>query len=337
MSQRVTQSDIARHLAIGQKTVSRALGAPGYIAPDTRERVLAAAGELGYRRHSSAAAMRTGCFRNVILLQGKNTAASTLPQGVLHGICDRLAEDDIALTVARYDDEALATDGFLPRALREVSADGLLIKYDINVPAALSEHLERHHLPAVWINSKHESNAVYPDDFGAGQAATQWLLAQGHRHIAYLDAGYAHNPVFHYSRDDRLAGYRAAMHTAGLATREHLTISRSDASEVAEHVARAIEHDRPTALLTYGGGEAAMAVRACALRNWVVGQDVAILSVGSERVFAGLSVTSMVCSDELLGHRSADLLIRRLHSEGASQPSEALPFQLVPGRSASVR
>lgn len=45
----VTIRDLAAHLQVGKSTVQRALSGQGGISPQTRERVLAAAAELGYR------------------------------------------------------------------------------------------------------------------------------------------------------------------------------------------------------------------------------------------------------------------------------------------------
>lgn len=54
--------------------------------------------------------------------------------------------------------------------------------------------------------------AILPDDFGGAQAATEHLLAAGHRRIAFING----EPWFE-SAAARLAGYRAALSAAGIA------------------------------------------------------------------------------------------------------------------------
>lgn len=61
----VTQNDIARHLGINQKSVSIAFGASGRIADVTRERILRAARQLGYRPNHLAAGLRGARTRSV--------------------------------------------------------------------------------------------------------------------------------------------------------------------------------------------------------------------------------------------------------------------------------
>ena len=55
----VTSRDVARLAGVSQMTVSRVLQDNGKVAPQTRERVLAAMREAGYRPHAAARTMRT--------------------------------------------------------------------------------------------------------------------------------------------------------------------------------------------------------------------------------------------------------------------------------------
>ena len=55
---RVTIKSIARDLGLSHMTVSRALSGHGNVHPDTRDKVLARAREVGYVRSSAANAMR---------------------------------------------------------------------------------------------------------------------------------------------------------------------------------------------------------------------------------------------------------------------------------------
>ena len=49
--------DVARRAGVSHQTVSRVLNNPASVRPATRERVLAAIEELGYRRNMAARAM----------------------------------------------------------------------------------------------------------------------------------------------------------------------------------------------------------------------------------------------------------------------------------------
>src|SRR3954451_3713633 len=60
-----TSRDVARRAGVSQSTVSRALAGHASVDDRLRERVLAAAGELGYRPNEAARAMCTSRSGNV--------------------------------------------------------------------------------------------------------------------------------------------------------------------------------------------------------------------------------------------------------------------------------
>ncbi len=82
----ITQADLARQVGVTQKTVSRVFATPDLVAAPTRERVLAAAAQAGYRPHASARAMRNRRSGQVVLLQSFQPSASQLPGQVLDGL-----------------------------------------------------------------------------------------------------------------------------------------------------------------------------------------------------------------------------------------------------------
>ena len=60
-----TSVDVARRAGVSQKTVSRVLNNEPYVSAGVRERVLAAVGELGYRRNQAAATLIRGRSRRI--------------------------------------------------------------------------------------------------------------------------------------------------------------------------------------------------------------------------------------------------------------------------------
>jgi len=59
MARSTTIYDLAKHAGVSPSTVSRTLRGTGYVAPATREAVLRAVRELGYRQHVAAASLGT--------------------------------------------------------------------------------------------------------------------------------------------------------------------------------------------------------------------------------------------------------------------------------------
>ena len=217
----VTLKRIAEHCGLSLQTVGAVLGSRAHLfRPETRERVLRAAAQLGYRRNSAAKAMRSGRFACAALVLSDNPWRSTLFREQVAGMDHALTAAGMHLAHALIPEHDLREHGRVPKILGELMADGLLINYTTGIPPALDRVMAKHHLPAIWMNVRRDRDCVHPDDEGAGRLATEHLLALGHRRIAYVD--YCHatgQPDQHYSAADRQTGYAAAMRAAGLAPR----------------------------------------------------------------------------------------------------------------------
>ncbi|MCP4308746.1 MAG: LacI family transcriptional regulator, partial [bacterium] len=95
-NQGVSIAHLARHLGLSAGTVSRALNGYPDIAGKTRERVVEAAQELGYRPSSNARRLATGVVE---------TVGFVLPELIGHLSDPFLAEmlDSIAIELAEHD------------------------------------------------------------------------------------------------------------------------------------------------------------------------------------------------------------------------------------------
>ena len=87
---RPTMNDVARVAGVSLKSVSRVINDEVGASPDTRERVLAAAAELGYRRNDAAHALRRSDGRSasvgLVLEDVSNPFASVLNRSRARGL-----------------------------------------------------------------------------------------------------------------------------------------------------------------------------------------------------------------------------------------------------------
>lgn len=109
-------TDVARVAGVSHQTVSRVLNDHPKVSPRTRELVLAAISELGYRPNSAARALATGQSQTL----GVITIAGNFfgPSSTLYGVESAAREAGYAVTVVNL----ASTD---PRAMQE-AADRLL-------------------------------------------------------------------------------------------------------------------------------------------------------------------------------------------------------------------
>jgi DNA-binding LacI/PurR family transcriptional regulator len=327
---RISQRDIANKLGISQQAVSFAInGRPG-VNDKTRRRILRTAKEMGYRPNASARAIRQGSFGSVALLLSSHRGRSYMPDGMLDGIHDALAGRDTQLTVTRLPDEKLTDTGYVPRILRELSVDGLLINYTRKIPPALLGLIEDYRLPAVWLNRKHEHDCVYPDDMAMGSAAAEHLLGLGHRRVAYVDWGSPWNQLehAHYSERDRQAGYARTMRDAGLEPwiirRRHAGVGGQELDLLLGRLMQS--GDRPTALLSYAPEESTSAMLAARSLGLDVPGDLSVMTfcIGQARI-GYHQVTAVGMPDSQIGHAAVQMLQTKL-----SHPRRQLQPQAVP-------
>ncbi len=328
----IAQSDIAARLGIGQKTVSRVFGG-GPVSDQTRQRVMAAARELGYRPNAGARAMRTGRTGSVVLLQSTRESASNLPNQVLAGICGVLAEADANLVVVRFDDARLLGPGTLPKALRELTGDGVLMNYDTDVPDGLQDVLAESGLPVVWINVDRPFDAVRPDDHAAGISLARHLIAHGHRRLAWTDLHVRWTGMHHYSRDQRRDGFLAGAREAGA-----MVVDWSPPKAVPDSAAWYAERLAgplaPTAIAGYSELEFFGLLRAASLIGQRVPEHLSLAGVQCGPLI-GAPVTSAEFDLHALGREAATLLLGRIAGE-ARLPTRLIPPTIKPGGTVAV-
>ena len=245
----VPLATIATAAKVSTKTVANVLN-PTYrhlYSPRTVERILTLAAELGYQPNGSARSLVSRRFAAVGLLLSTSAQLSNLPLPLLHGIEEALHQADLNLMVAALPDERLRDPATLPKVLRELLVDGLLIDYNTAVPDVLARHVDSAERPAVWLNALHATNCIRPDDFSAARDLTTAVLAAGHRRIAYIDEVFHRiSGQRHYSKDHRLAGFRAAC-PAGRVLLDDAPIALHERLRTLFRRA-----DRPTAVVCYG-------------------------------------------------------------------------------------
>lgn len=346
-----TLKQIAERTGLSIRTVSRIIGEGSgegaqRHSSSTRGLVLSAARELGYRPNAFAKAVRTGRFGCIAILLSTTPSRSTLPGSLYEGIDDALAEHDLHLTLARVSDEKLKSEEAVPKILREWMADGLLVNYNYDIPAPFLETINDTRIPSVWINTKQEANAVWPDDFAAGKSATEQLLALGHRRIAYA---INENAEGHYSATDRRNGYQAAMAAAGLSPQvlrfptpdipgARTTVVPPDGWEAGSPIWRAEGAPlRPTAVVAYMPYIANFFVFLAATHGLQAPEDFSIVTFSEQRADdSGVLVTSWRIPVYQVGQEAVRMLLSRLASaEHDPQPPVIVPF-LPPESDASV-
>ena len=203
--------DVAAVAGVSYQTVSRVINGHPSVRPTTRELVLAAIEELGFRPNRAARVLRGAPARSVTVLTSNTSLYGY--QAALQGIEEAARAAGFAVGV-RVVDSALQQE-ITAAVKRAVEPGGSLIVIAHDQTGAMALDAVP---PGVPMAAMIETPAVEPgaerpwvwlDDRKAAVQATRYLLSLGHRTVHYL----AIPTSTHTSQ--RQAGWRQALEEAG--------------------------------------------------------------------------------------------------------------------------
>lgn len=333
-----TVYDIAKAAGYSQPTVSDILSGKGSrYRKQTAELVQRTAREMGYRVNVAARTTSSGKFGSVALVMGSMEGRSSLPQPLLSSLQNALDADDLSLVLVRLHEDSLKDASSLPRVVRESATDGMLLDYTHGIPGTLDQLISRHTLPAVWMNTLRETNAVHPNDRDAGRRATQHLLEQGHRRIVYAD--FTHGPDFpipHYSAAHRREGYTAAMIDAGLTPQLWVPTTGRDISspERVSHARQLLQQpNRPTAVVCYSSTVYIPILLAATGLGIEVPRDLSLMSFEDIPIGYLGPGTCMIVPHAQVGTAAVAMLRDRIANPTQKHPSRLIDFSFEAGAS----
>lgn len=211
MSGAVGLRDVAERAGVSMRTVSNVVRGTGRFSTGTRDRVLKAVEELGYRPNAAARRLRTG--RSGVL----SLAVPELTMPYFAELAEHMMRQAAALGCTLL----VECTGGRPEAELEIAlgrtdplVDGVILSPLALDDAAVARRTGR--VPLVLLGERvHRLPCphVMIDNTAAARTATAHLLAAGRRRIAVI----GRQEVPHAATSStRLAGYREALRAAGL-------------------------------------------------------------------------------------------------------------------------
>jgi DNA-binding LacI/PurR family transcriptional regulator len=208
MSKQITSIDVARKAGVSQSTVSRVFSPSANVSDDKRERVMAAALELGYSPNAIARSLTTQQTHIIGLVMADLT--SPFYPYVLDKFLTRLqamGKQVLLFTVAEGGD----IDDMLPLVMQQ-RVDALVIT-SATLSSAMSARCVEMGMPVILFNryvTGSEASSVICDNVGGGRTVADLFLDTGHTRLAYV-AGMQNTST----NTDREAGFRARLDERG--------------------------------------------------------------------------------------------------------------------------
>jgi LacI family transcriptional regulator len=278
--------DVAQAAGVSVTTVSHVLNEVAYarVSPETKERVRAAAAQLGYGPNRLAQALRT---RRTGMLGLLSEDIATTPHAgrIILGADEAARQRGYNLMIINTSASAsLESRTADVGALLERRVDGILYATmyhrAVDLPANLGG------VPSVLVDSVSTSGtipAVVPDEEGGARTAVAALLEAGHTRIGFLN-NTDDVPATHL----RLRGFRAALDGAGLDGGGAWV--ESGPSEVQGGYEAAIRllirRGAPTALFCYNDRMAMGAYRAAAELGLRIPDELSIVGFDDQQLIA---------------------------------------------------
>lgn len=335
-----TIASIAAHMGLSRATVTHVLNGRAEeqrIRPETQRRVLDVARDLGYRANTSARAIRSGRFGNIGLVQ--SLLGQYLPRELLLGLMQAISDKEMHLVLSQVPDGVIDDESYLPHTMRELSVDGVLIYRHVGFSESFLDQIHRLRIPAVFLNTKQEFDAVHPDDLMGGRIATEFLLQLGHERIAYVDSEELIRS--HYSRLDRRTGYELALSAVGKMPWVHTLPQEWKTPEQANidqrvEAARLLlaRDDRPTAVIAYELTEGMAVVHAAHDLRLRIPEDLSVIQFHNridDRYYKPIHTVSNVM--EQMGRESVEMLTERMKNPEVALATRAVPVEILKGAS----
>lgn len=322
--------DVAERAGVSISTVSRVLNDSGPASIKTREAVLSAVSEIGFRPNTIGRTLKTAKSRTIGVLVPslKNPIFADAVQGI-----ERAAERggySILLTSSNYvpEKEVEAVEVFLSNRV-----EGLIVTVADEASSPALDLLRLEGVPFVLVFNPALDpgpSAITIDNQAAACAIVGELIALGHRRIAMIAGRFDASD----RSELRRAGYGQALTEHGLDPGPVVEVG-FDTLDLSQHCTELCASSKaPTALFCSTDMLAIAAIRGLTTLGLRVPNDMSV--AGFDGITVGEciapSLATIVQPAEEMGAQALDHLLERVNGQAAALHL-TLPYRLRPGES----
>lgn len=318
---------VAELAGVSVATVSRTLKMPERVSPPTRDRVLAAVEQAGYRPNLMAVQFRSRKTRNLVVLvpvianvffarviSGIQEAAQAFDYRVL--LCDTLGREEVEVAYAELV-RAHQADGVIQlRAFNPFSdagSDGACMPPMVNA----CEVLDIPPCPTVRLDNR-----------AAAREMTEHLLGLGHRRIGLIK-GPQGSPLTR----ERIAGYEDALKAAGVDTDPALICRGNFTLQAGYDAAGQLlaSPERPTAFFCENDEMAIGAIKRIREAGLRVPDDISVAGFDDIpfAAFCDPPLTTIAQPAEAFGRHAVEMLVAQFEQRFLEATHLVLPHQLI--------
>lgn len=319
----VNIKQLAKALNLSTSTVSRAFRDNSDISKETKEKILSKAKELNYQPNHYASNLREQKSKTIAVIVPE--LANNFFSQAIRGI-ERIARDKgYHILIYATEDDYEKEVSFI-RHLHNGRADGIIMSVsgEANDHTYLNE-LSQNRLPLVFFDRVYEdivTPRVITNDYDSSFAATQHLIKQGCKEIAYLVI----NKNLSIGKF-RMQGYLDALEKHRIPFDDRLVVDCTNSYAKNDAILKRLLLDiKPDGVFTSVERLAFATYYACYDLKVSIPDDLKVIGFSSLEIAPLLnpSLTTITQPATKIGIAAANLLFKMLETPGTVNPSEKI-------------
>ena len=330
-----TIQDVARAAGVTASTVSRYLNGQLKVLPETEAKMLAAISKLGYVPNAAArnlARRRSGVI-GFVVPEISNPYFGAIADYVVEAV----ERHGRLVLLCSHRSQSVKQSSYI-ELLASGTIDGMLylgsFRSNERLAVAIADGL-----PVVVVDEPIAGlppvHTVVMDDYAGGYQATSYLVALGHRQIAFVSG-----PAELGSVQERYRGYCDALRKGGIETEGQVNLAGQFTEQFGMS---ALPHlltpgDAPTAAFVASDYIALGVISAAKAHGVRVPEDLSVVGFDDIRFsqYVQPRLTTIRSPLDRLAHLGVELLFERLQNPQAPARTEVLPVELVIRESAAA-
>ncbi|GAC11795.1 LacI family DNA-binding transcriptional regulator [Paraglaciecola chathamensis] len=313
---------------VSTATVSRTLKMPDMVTARTKEKVMKAVKEAGYRPSWLATSVKTGRTNTIVVLVPN--LINPFFMRIIGGIEQAAQERGFTVLLCDTQGDSKRESDYASMVLTN-RADGL-IQLDHSFPFNEDDAKLAETIPMVSVCERIHSDKKYPvvalDNYAASRALAHHLVSYGHTKFAVIVG-----QVVSQIHKDRLYGLRSVLTEENIEFDEDMIVGQSYSIENGIEGMRQLlaKPNRPSAVICFNDDIAIGAMHEIHRQGLSVPDDISVVGFDNVKVSAFMNppLTTIDQPAYEMGRRGMEILSDVINGVPLTRSSEMLPFQLL--------